>query len=110
MKLKRKLKFWWQRRIRGYDDSDIWNLDKTLSEYILPRLKAFVPTSGYPGILKHTHGDMAEQVWESYLSDMIYAFECNLQEWNYDVNSSFDYDRINRGFELFGRYYQFLWN
>ena len=26
-KIKRNIKFWWQRRTRGWDDSDCWNLN-----------------------------------------------------------------------------------
>jgi hypothetical protein len=37
----RWLKFWWQRRTRGWDDSVTWNLDTTIARFALPRLRRF---------------------------------------------------------------------
>ena len=37
----RHLRWFWQRRIRGFDDRELWSLDISLAEYIVPRLKAF---------------------------------------------------------------------
>ena len=39
--MKRYIKFFLQRRIRGFDDSEIWDLDTTFFNWILPRLKRF---------------------------------------------------------------------
>ncbi len=40
-----------QRRIRGFDDSELWSLDDTILRFILPRLKRFRATdrAGWPG-------------------------------------------------------------
>lgn len=38
---KRFWKFLWQRWTRGFDDSETWSLDSTISYFILPRLKRF---------------------------------------------------------------------
>jgi hypothetical protein len=35
----RRCRFWWQRRTRGWDDSETWSLDATCAEWLLPRLK-----------------------------------------------------------------------
>lgn len=39
--IKQKMKFWYQRKIRGWDDSETWSLDDKLYEWLLPRLKRF---------------------------------------------------------------------
>lgn len=36
-----KIRFFMQRRIRGFDDSETWALDDTFYQWILPRLKRF---------------------------------------------------------------------
>jgi hypothetical protein len=35
------LRMWWQRRTRGFDDSELWSLDHTIARFTLPRFKAF---------------------------------------------------------------------
>lgn len=51
--IRRKIKFFIQRCIRGFDDSETWNLDSTLYNWLLPRLKRFKEvTSSYPGCYK----------------------------------------------------------
>lgn len=39
MKIKRAIKYWWQRRTRGWDDSDVWCLRTTFAAYAAPRLE-----------------------------------------------------------------------
>lgn len=36
----RELTFWWQRRTRGFDDSDLWSLDYTMCKFMAPRIRA----------------------------------------------------------------------
>lgn len=40
-KTKRWCKFWWQRRTRGFDDSELWNLDYAVYQFIYPRFLAW---------------------------------------------------------------------
>ena len=37
----RHLRWWWQRRTRGFDDRDLWSLNTTIAEFMAPRLRAF---------------------------------------------------------------------
>ena len=37
--IKRAIKHWWQRRTRGWDDSDTYSLDITIAKFALPRFK-----------------------------------------------------------------------
>lgn len=39
---KRAIKFWWQRRTRGWDDSDTWSLDITIAQFALPRFRRYM--------------------------------------------------------------------
>lgn len=102
----RKLRFFWQRRRRGWDDSETWSLDYKLSEYILPRLKRFREIGA--GV-SHPCSLEAEE-WEQAVDDMIYAHEMNLVDaFTGESWDSIDWDRVQRGFELFGKYYRDLW-
>ncbi len=40
-RLKRGLRFLWQRLTRGWDDSETWGLDATAARWLLPRLIRF---------------------------------------------------------------------
>lgn len=52
--LKRKIKFFFQRVIRGWDDSETWSLDYEFYKWLLPRLKRFEElTIAYPGTEKY---------------------------------------------------------
>jgi hypothetical protein len=65
----RHIKWWWQRRTRGFDDRELWNLDVTIAKFILPRLKRYKDmTSGAPSGLYQIE-------WGLILSDIIQAFE-----------------------------------
>ena len=46
---KRRIRFFFQRRIRGFDDSETWNLDVTFLNWLYPRFKRFIELNGgYP--------------------------------------------------------------
>lgn len=40
------LRWWWQRRWRGWDDRDLFSLDYTILEFALPRLREFAKCPG----------------------------------------------------------------
>ncbi len=110
MKLKRWLKFWWQRRTRGFDDSETWNLDQTFAKFILPRLKKFQEIN--KGSIPSSIGldkpiDQAVNEWQNKLSDMIYAFEMQMAPWEYKEN--YQRSRIRKGLKLFAEHYSDLW-
>lgn len=35
-------KYWWQRKVKGFDDTELWSLDYSLTEFIAPRLQEFI--------------------------------------------------------------------
>lgn len=45
----RRIKYFLQRLIRGFDDSETWNLDTTFLNWLYPRFKRFIELNGgYP--------------------------------------------------------------
>jgi hypothetical protein len=74
----RSIRFWWQRRTRGWDDSDTWSLDNTMCSWLLPRIKRFKELNdGYPSSL-------SEKEWNEILDKIIESLEW-YQEHCYDL-------------------------
>lgn len=101
----RSCRHWWQRRIRGWDDSETWSLDYSLGKLILPRLKRFRElNNGYPDKL-------SEHSWDACIDKMIYAFELISDEefqWNSPPNDP-RWKDVEEGLTLFTKYYHNLW-
>ncbi len=93
---------WVQRRTRGWDDSDLWNLDRSLALLILPRLKRFAADLG--GI----PGDLTEEQWSADLATMIRSFEMITDESYWDMSIERDAE-IQRGLDLFAKWFRALW-
>lgn len=104
----RKITFFWQRRLRGFDDSETWNLEGTISEFILPRLIRFKQVN-----ICHPF-DLTEQKWDEALDKMILAFELHqtIFDWEGEVDkkeSKKKYKQIDEGLKLFAKYFLNLW-
>ena len=103
---KREKKYIKQRINRGFDDSETWNLDGTIAEFIIPRLKVFkTKLHGYPG-------DLTEESWNEIIDKMILAFELNLSnKYDWDKRASTENDaKIQEGLDLFAKYFRHLWD
>lgn len=87
-----------QREERGFDNTELWNLDKTIAKFILPRLIAFRDNVA-------PEGDYASESWRNDLTKMITAFE-NLS--NYDAING-DSQDVYKGLALFINNYRALW-
>jgi hypothetical protein len=99
-----RAKWWFQRRLRGWDDRDTWSLDVAIARFTLPRLKAM--RDGVIGFPAHL-ADMG--AWQRILDDIIYAMEvCADDERWYEAET--DHRRVSRGLRLFGRHFRSLWN
>ena len=84
-----------QRIERGFDDTELWNLDTTILKFVLPRLKRFKEcTIGFPPDFKTL------EEWQECLEKMIINIEKI-------INSEEDVDY--EGFELFKKYFFHLW-
>lgn len=99
---KRSIKFWWQRRTRGWDDSETWSLDASLAKLIIPRLKRFREvTIAYPH-------ELTFKEWQSILDKMIDSFEWFASDARFDYKPG-EYEKAQEGVELFAKYYGGLW-
>lgn len=68
-----------QRLERGFDDTETWNLDSTVSRFVAPRLRRFIElNNAYPS-------EMTPEEWDEKLNIMLWAFEHHCYEdWIYD--------------------------
>lgn len=91
----RQMKFYHQRIERGFDETELWNLDATILKFILPRLKEFKETTcGYP------NGFSNLKEWTECIQKMIDSIESIIK----------DEDPQYEGWELFKQYFFNLWN
>lgn len=103
---RRTLRHLRQRLTQGWDDSDLWNLDVTIAEFVLPRLQRFREyAAGYPGDLA------TQEEWHAMLDDMLYGLRAIVED-NYPSASNYDqidWERVQRGLRLFGERFRNLW-
>lgn len=102
--LKREVRFFYQRKTRGFDDSDMWNLDYSLAKLILPRLKLFrKQPAGYPN-------NLTAKQWQDILDEMIWSFTwyCG-EQWSYGKDYAANSKRADEGLKLFAEYFGSLW-
>lgn len=97
----RRLKYWWQRRTRGFDDSELWNLDATVSEFMLPRLREFAKRSVARPVTT------TDDEWRNIMAEMIWFLEAHTEE--YFDRALDETDRYNKAGALFGKYFGALW-
>ena len=88
------------------DTKELYNLDKTLAEYILPRVKRFreINKPSYPADLK----DM--KAWNKTLDSIVWSFEYSLREESQDEKTREKEQRkYKKGMKLFAEYFEDLW-
>lgn len=110
----RWLKFWWQRRTRGWDDSETWNLDAEIARFALPRLRRFRelprgywhdPEAGDDDVLYH------KQYTEHVLDEIEWFLSIHASEdGTWQLESKEDQDRYDRACDIFGRNFGHLWS
>jgi hypothetical protein len=101
----RAIRFFFQRRIRGWDDSETWNLDYTIANFIVTRLKRYKElNNGIPP-------DLNEQQWDDILDKMIASFELRCYDYREDFeNASEEREAIiTEGLNLFSKHFEDLW-
>jgi hypothetical protein len=98
----RHIRWWWQRRTRGWDDRDLWSMDYTIAKFVLPRLKKFREVQiGHPA-------HMQEIEWKIALDEMIEAFK--MIELDCCSNDPEYNSKIDRGLYLFYKHFRDLWD
>ena len=88
-----------QREERGFDDTELWNLDVTFCRFMLPRLKAFKSVC-----LSHP-SDITFDEWQKILSDIIEGFEMHVDAQNH-IN---DDTKFDTAMSLFCEFVNHLW-
>lgn len=120
-KIKRPLLHFYQRRTRGWDDSEIWSLDYTFAEWILPRLTKlrdikkdrFIASCFFRGEGRGPHGNADEKQTQQasdrqhkIYTEMIEGFQLLVDSKEHDPASA---KKITRAFDLFSKYSGTLW-
>jgi hypothetical protein len=102
-KWKRALKFFIQRRIRGFDDSETWSLDYSLAKHILPRLKLLKQ-------FKTIHNEHDAE-YEDSLDKMITAFDIIANDSDYWCLEVYPEKQkaVNDGLDMFRKHYRSMW-
>lgn len=106
---KRQRKKWLKKHGKYVPYSDLWNLDITIANFVLPRLKKFKEEDdGYP---EREEMNTPEK-WDEALDKMILAFEYVIHQ--FDKKSHFDEDKrrqavIDEGLQLFAKWFRYLW-
>lgn len=102
----REIKFWWQRRSRGWDDSETWSLAEPIARFIAPRLRRFKDISYIPPY------SISVDQWTKDLDLMIFTFETiaadedGSREWQNNPVVSM---KVKYGLKLFAKRYLDLW-
>ena len=87
----------------GFWPSDLWSLDMTITDFILPRLKMFAEDPmGYPS-------DLEFEEWKQILGKMVYSFELLQQDGDGETLPDDGYVKIEEGLILFAQWYRHLW-
>lgn len=117
---KRQRKKWLKKHGKYVPYSDLWSLDITIANFVLPRLKKFKKENiGYPGIEEM---DTPEK-WDEALDKMILAFEYVIHEFDWWLddeyvtkikNSCLAEEKrrqavISEGLQLFAKWFRYLW-
>ena len=101
-----KLKMKYQKLTRGYSDIEIWNLDATIAEFVLPRMKALRDgTCCYPPDLNSL------DEWKEMLDKMIRGFELYLvDDWPDDTEEmKKQNEEVGEALKMFGERFSQLW-
>ena len=112
-RVKTRIKYFFQRRTRGWDDSELWNLDHVIAKFIVPRLKEFKKCKPY---FQESREVPDSKNWNNILDKIIWSFEFVLTNYGVDYECSNreiykeNLKRYEEGMSLFSKYYWALWD
>ena len=112
---------WKPEEEEGIKDEELWSLDMTITDFILPRIQAFrkMKRSGYPVFEPRDHKVSEEErkaieersvaEWENILFDIETAFKTLKDTMDNDRSAKQD-AAIKHGLALFAKHYEHLWD
>jgi hypothetical protein len=91
-------------------EHDHWNLNRDIALILIPLLENFrEKVNGFPGTIHENNPENGFEVWKSYLTTMISAFQIIVSV--NDFERSPQQERIVKdGLDLFARYFEHLWD
>ena len=102
--------YYWQRLWRGFDGSEMWNLDSKILDWLVPRLKRFAQCGNQGWPVKSKNGEIEYVGSEKITGQMAEGFD--LLKQNYDTDrrlSEQEHRKINLAFNLFKKHFGNLW-
>jgi hypothetical protein len=77
----KRIKWWFQKRIRGYSDNDLWNLDHFLAKFLHKVMSSYIAAKriSYPGIIPGKTEEESIQEWEDTLQTMKEGFKAAIE-------------------------------
>lgn len=99
----RPIKYWWQRRTRGWDDSELWSLDITFAEWFLPRIEKLAEIRKNWFVLEPEEiAEFQEMIdgFKSFLDDELNCARTNDEE---------EAKKLARALELFAKNFRRMW-
>jgi hypothetical protein len=118
----RMWRFFWQRRFRGFDDSELWSLDYTCAKLMAPRLRAFIDTwdcrSAPMSCFDNNSWPYSDQdfedanvIWRRSLEKMYKAFKLIVDsDGTTYMLSTEEQAEIEEGLDLFREHFFELWD
>ena len=104
------IKWFFQRLFRGYSDNETWNIDITVCQYMLPRLKALLDRRSDPRTCISHPGELKSPMeWDKILNKILFSVEMTAND-NKDEPTRQQTYLILEGFELMGKYFTHLWD
>lgn len=128
--LRWQVRAFFQRRTRGFDDSDLWSLHYTILKFVLPRLKRYreVSQNSWPGpeaifdidyddfiaLPQEEQNDLSDQSieeWDRMLGKMIRAIELWIEHDGLFSRETPELEaEYNEGWDLFIKWFHALWD
>lgn len=113
MKTLRMFKFFWQRRTRGWDDSDTWDLSYPIAKFTLPRIKRYREFVVDENCVAGHPGEMTHKEWIEILDKIIYSLDWRIREHDLELTEEeMGFEsvakqsyRIHEGLSLFGQHF-----
>lgn len=114
-----EIKWFYQRTVHGYDESDTWSLDRFIVKKIYKPLKVFIKNYEEGGLSLPIEYATDPAAWLLILKKIEYSFD---DLWDKDNDPDYDKfkttpeklkeheERVEEGLELFGRHIRDLWD